>query len=167
MGQRGRGGVRGVAQAGQLNAAFHGDAGRGQGLAEDALGLGLGQEQQERVGGVLQPEVEHRHRHYPAGDVHAQLHSPVPAGNQLIGDTKAGQNLQGPRLDRQRPGLMHPVQATVDKPGPDAEGGQLRREGQPGRPGADHEHVDQLAGHDATLRPAAGADTPRRSGHGQ
>ena len=39
--QRGRGGVRGVAQADKFNAAFHGDAGRGQVLAEDPFGLGL------------------------------------------------------------------------------------------------------------------------------
>ena len=51
--QRGRGGVPGVAQAGQLNAALHEDTGRRQMLAEDTFGLGLGQEQQERVGGVL------------------------------------------------------------------------------------------------------------------
>jgi hypothetical protein len=74
--QRGRGGIRGDAQAGQFNAALHRDAGRGQVLAEDAFGLGLGQEQQEWVGGVIQAKVEHRHRQYPAGDVHAQLHSP-------------------------------------------------------------------------------------------
>ena len=159
--QCGRGGIRGVAQVGQFNAPFHGHVGRGQVLAEDAFGLGLGQEQQERVGGVIQAEVEHWHRQYPAGDVHAQLHSPVPGGNQLVGDTKSGQNLQGARLDRQRAGLMHPVQPTVDQAGPNAEGGQLRSEGQPSRPGTDHEHVGQLAGHDATLRLATGADTPK------
>ncbi len=65
--QRGHGGVGGVAQAGQFNAAFHVDADRGQVLAEDALGLGLGQEQQVRIGGVSQAEVEQRHRKYPAG----------------------------------------------------------------------------------------------------
>jgi hypothetical protein len=81
----------------------------------------------------------------------------VPASNQLAGDTEAGQNLQGARLDRQRAGLVHPVQATVDKAGPDTESGQLRSEGQPSRPSADHEHVDQPAGHDATLRLATGA----------
>ena len=120
MAQRGRGGVRGVAQADKFNAAFHGDAGRGQVLAEDAFGLGLGQEQQERVGGVIQAEVEHWHRQYPAGDVHAQLHSPVSASDQLVSDAEAGQNLQSARLDRQRAGLVHPVQATVDEAGPDA-----------------------------------------------
>jgi Domain of unknown function (DUF1330) len=126
-------------------------------LAEDAFGLGLGQEQQEWVGGVIQAQIEHRHCQSPAGDVHAQLHSPVSAGDQLVGDTETRQNLQGARLDGQRAGLVHPVQATVDEAGPDTEGGQLRSEGQPSRPGADHEHVDQPACHDATLRFATGA----------
>jgi hypothetical protein len=163
--QRGRGGVPGVAQADQFNATLHADAGRRQMLAEDTFGLGLGQEQQERVGGVLQAEVEHRHRQHPAGDVHAQLHSPVSAGDQLVGDTQPGQNLQGARLDRQRAGLVRPVQATVDEAGPDTECGQLRSQCQPSRSGAHHKHVDQPAGHDATLRLAADVGaTARPSG---
>ena len=96
----------------------------------------------------------------PAGDVHAQLHSPVSASDQLVGDTEAGQNLQGARLDRQRAGLVHPVQATVDEAGPDTEGGQLRSEGQPSRPGTDHENLDQPASHDAddSGKASGGAD---------
>ena len=90
--------------------------------------------------------------------MHAQPHGPVSARDQLVSDTEADQNLQGARLDRQRAGLVHPVQATVDEAGPDTEGGQLRSEGQPTRPGTDHENLDQPAGHDATLRPATGAD---------
>ena len=76
--QRGRHAVPGVAQAGQFNAAPHGDTGRRQVPAEDALGLSLGQEQQERVGGVTEPQVEHRHRQHPAADVQAQLRSRFP-----------------------------------------------------------------------------------------
>src|SRR5262249_40732096 len=85
----------------------------------------------------------------------------VPAGIEVIGEAGAGQTLQGAGLDRERAGLVHPVQATVDEAGPDAEGGQLSSEGQPSRPGADHEHVDQPAGHDATL------DALRCKGHCQ
>ena len=53
--------------------------------------------------------------------------------------------------------VVHPVQATVDEAGPDTESGRLRSESEPSRPGADHEHVDQPAGHDVTLRFATGA----------
>jgi len=83
----------------------------------------------------------------------------APARDQLAGDTQASQNLQGARLDRQRAGLVYPVWAPVDEAGPDTEGGQLHSEGQPSRPGTDHEHVDQPPGHNPALRSATSAGT--------
>ncbi len=99
----------------------------------------------------------------------AQSHGRVSAGDQLVGDTKASENLQSARLDRQRAGLVDPVQAAVDETRPDAGGGQLRGEGQPGRSGADHEHLGQAAGHDVTVPfvgpgAAARADRAARPG---
>jgi hypothetical protein len=104
-------------QLGQLDTALETDAGSGEVVAEDAFGFGLGQEQQVRVGGVGQAEVEQGHRHLAATGVQAQLHGPVAAFDELVGDAESGENFQRARLDGQGSGLVDPVVGAVDERG--------------------------------------------------
>jgi hypothetical protein len=85
----------------QLGAALDQDAVAGQMLAEDALGLGLGEEQQVRVGGVGDAEVEQPQGDGAAGQVRPELDSRVAVVEQLAGHAVPGEDFQGAWLDGQ------------------------------------------------------------------
>jgi len=131
--------------AGQLHAPLDGDATRGQVLAEHGFGLGLGEEQQERVGGVVQADVEQPQRHRVAAGVHLQVDGVVAPFDQGLGDAEAAEDLEGARLDGQRARLVHAVVLAVDDPGAGAVGVELRGQRQAGGAGTDDEHVELLA----------------------
>jgi hypothetical protein len=104
------------AEAGQLDAPLDPRAPGGQAVAEDRFGLGLGHEQQEREGGVGQAEPEQPHPDGPAAGMQPEPHGVVAAGQQLPGHPQPAQDLQGPWLDGQGPGLVHPVRLAVHDP---------------------------------------------------
>jgi len=54
----------------QLDASLHLEALRGEVLGEDGLGLGLGDEEEERVSGVLETDVEESHPYDSPAEVH-------------------------------------------------------------------------------------------------
>ncbi len=61
MGDGGAHVVGALVEVGQLDAALDRGAGAGEVVVEDRLGGGLGQEEQERVGGVVEADVEQGH----------------------------------------------------------------------------------------------------------
>jgi len=95
--QRGDDGIRGGAQVYKFGGPLDGDVERTEVVAKDSFGLRLGQEQQVRVGGVVEAEVEQRHRQLSAASVHAQLHGRVAVGDQHLGHRLV-----------ERPRLAHP-----------------------------------------------------------
>ena len=87
----------------QLDAALDRHPSQVEVLAEDAFGLGLGQEQQERVGGVGDADVEQPQGGHPTSNVDPQLHGPVAERQQRRSDPKGGEDFEGAGLDGQRP----------------------------------------------------------------
>jgi hypothetical protein len=68
----------------ELDAPLDVDAAGSQVLVEHGLGLGLGDEEQERVGGVLEADVEEPCPQGPLAEVHVQLNRIVPALDELL-----------------------------------------------------------------------------------
>ena len=89
---------------------------RGEVGTEDLLGDGLREEQQVGIGGVLEPELEQVHLDRASREVHHQVSTAVTSRDELGAHAEAGEHLQGPRLDRQRARLVHPVREPVDEP---------------------------------------------------
>jgi len=114
-------------------------------LVEDRLGLGLGQEQQERVGGVVQADVEQRKLRGTGAGVQLHAHGGVAAFDEGVGQAEAGENFEGAGLYGQGAGLMHLVGLAVDDPEPGPERLELGGEGQPGGSGADDEQGHWVA----------------------
>ena len=135
-------GVRVGVEADQFHAPLDPDAAAGEVVDQDLLGVGLGDEQQERIGGVVKAEVEQPDADDAAASVEVDPDRVVAPRDQLLGNPEAAQDLQGPRLDGQRARLLHPVQLPID----DANGRPERRElggqGEPGRPGPDDQDVE-------------------------
>jgi hypothetical protein len=123
-------------------------------LLQDAFGFGLGQEQEERVGGVGDADVEQPHGDRPPAQVHPQLNGRVSGCDHLCADPQSGQHLQCARLDRECSRLVRTVELPIYEPEPRAERSQLRRQGQSGGSGADHQHVNRSG--DLTLCGLAG-----------
>jgi hypothetical protein len=71
-------------------------------VAEHLFGLGLGDEQQEWVGGVVQAEPEQPDADDAAAGVELDPERVVAPLDQLVGQPQAAQDLQGARLDAQR-----------------------------------------------------------------
>jgi hypothetical protein len=126
----------------QIHAALHLDAPFGQVLVQHRFGLGLRDEEQERVGGVLEPDVEQPDRHDPLAEVQPQLHGVVAALDQLLGDLERPQDLERARLHGKRTRLVHAVELAIDDSDAGAERVQLRGERQPGRTGANDQNTE-------------------------
>ena len=89
-------------EADQLHPTLDPDAAGGQVLNEHLFGVGLGDEQQERVGGVGQPEPEQPDPDDAGASVELDPDRVVATLQQLLGDAEPPQHLQGAWLDRQR-----------------------------------------------------------------
>ncbi len=114
-------------------------------VEQHLFGLGLGDKQQERVGGIGQPQAEQPHSGGAAASVELDPERVVAARDQLLGHPEAAQDLQGAWLDSQRPRLVDAVGLPVDDPTGRPERPQLGGQGQAGRPGADDQHVKRVA----------------------
>ena len=73
-------------EADELDAALDRDASCREMFVQDRLRLGLGDEEEEREGGVLEADVEEPHANDAFADVHAQLERAVAALDQSLGD---------------------------------------------------------------------------------
>jgi hypothetical protein len=100
-------------------------------LVQHRFRLGLQNEEQERVGRALEPDVEEANRHHPLVEVQPQLHGVVAPLDQLLGDPERPQQLKRARLHGKRPRLVHTVELAVDDPDAGAERVQLGGERQP------------------------------------
>jgi hypothetical protein len=95
--------VRVGVEADQFHAPLDWDPTGGQVVAEDLLGLGLGDEQQEWIGGVVQAEAEQPDADDAAAGVELDPDRVVAPRDQFLGDPQPAQDLQGAWLDSQRP----------------------------------------------------------------
>jgi hypothetical protein len=100
--QGGGDGVGVGVEADHLHAPLHRDAATGQVVSQDLFGLGLGDEQQERVGGVVQAEPEQSDADDATAGVDLDPDRVVAPRDQVLGDPQPSQDLQGARLDSQR-----------------------------------------------------------------
>jgi hypothetical protein len=112
-------------------------------VAQDPFGLGLGEKQQERVGGVGKTQVEQPYRDHPMWQVHPQLDGLAAVVEQGRGDAKVGEHFQGAGLDRRRYGFVDPVGLAVDDAHPGAGGGQVGRHGESGWSGTHDQDLDR------------------------
>jgi hypothetical protein len=90
-------------EAHQLHAPLHRDAAAGQVVAEDLFGLGLADEQQERIRRVIQAQPKQPDPDDTAAGVELDPDRIVAPRDQLVGQPQAAEDLQGPRLNSQRP----------------------------------------------------------------
>ncbi len=121
----------------QLHAPLHPIPAGGQVVVQRPLGLCLGDEQQEGVGGVGQPETEQPHPDDAAAGVELHPDRVVAALEQLLGDTQPAQHLQGAWLDAQRARFVDAIGLAVDDAAGRIERPELGGEGEAGRSGAD------------------------------
>ena len=68
-------------------------------VSQDLFGLGLGDEQQERIGGVVQAEPEQPDADHAAAGMELDPDRVVAPPDQLLGQPQPAQDLQGARLD--------------------------------------------------------------------
>ena len=131
-------------KGGQFHASLRRGAAAGQVAAQDLFGLGLGDEQQERIRGVVQAEPEQPDADDTAAGVELDPDRVVAPPDQFLGDPQPAQNLQGARLDSQRTRLVHPVQLPVDDADGRPQRPQLGGQGEAGRSGADDQDVERV-----------------------
>jgi len=110
----------------QLQAPLDLDAAGSQVLIQHRLGLRLRDEQQERVRGVLEPDVEEPRAHQLPPGMHLQLHRVVATLDQPLRDAEAPQNLKRPWQHDQRTRLVHAIELTIDDPDRGTERVELR-----------------------------------------
>ena len=127
------------------HAPLHSDAAAGQVVSQHLFGLGLGDQQQERICGVVQAEPEQPDADDAAAGVELDPDRVVAPRDQVLGQPQPAQDLQGARLDAQRARLVHPVQLPVDDANPCSERLELGGQGQAGRPGPNDQDVEQVA----------------------
>jgi hypothetical protein len=132
--------VRAGLELDELDASLDRHTARSQVLVQDRLGLCLGDEEQERIGGVLEPDVEEPDCDDSLAGVNLHLRGVVPPLDQRLRDPEPTQHLERARL-RERARFVHAIELPVDDPDASAERVELGREREPGRPGANDEHV--------------------------
>jgi hypothetical protein len=111
-------------------------------LGENLLRHGLGEEEQEGVGSVLEPDVEQAHPDTACARVEHDAHVRVPQLHESLAHPEGREHLERAGLDRQRTGLVSAIPRPVDDPEPHAEGRELSGQRQAGGPGSDDEDVD-------------------------
>jgi hypothetical protein len=89
-------------EADQLHAPLDQDPTGGQLVAEHLFGLGLGDQQQEGIGGVVQAETNQPDTDDAAAGMQLGPDRVVAPPDQLPGQPQPAQDLQGTRLDSQR-----------------------------------------------------------------
>jgi hypothetical protein len=148
-------------EADQLHTPLDQDPTAGQMVAEDLFGLGLGDQQQERIGAVVQAETKQPDADDAAAGMELDPDRVVAPPDQLVGQPQPAQDLQGARLDTQRARLLHPVQLPVDDANRRPQRPQLGGQGEAGRPGPDHQNVEQLTAGRRHDRPGGGGSRRR------
>ena len=129
----------------QLHPPLDVDAVAGQVAVQHRLCLGLGDEQQEGIGGVVEAEPEQPHPDGAVAGVELDPDRVVAARQQLLGHTQPAQHLKGARLDGQRSRFVDAVGLPVDDAGAGPERLELGGQREAGRPGADDQYVKPLA----------------------
>jgi hypothetical protein len=126
----------------KFDATLDDDTARFEMCGQHGLGFGLGHEQDEWKAGVLAADVPQVDgRRLTAIDVQQQARRRPTAAGELFTQSQRLENLEAPRLNRQRARLTGTVVSLFDNPEPNAKPCELGRERQPRRPGAHHEHV--------------------------
>ena len=126
-------------QAGELGPVLHHAAQFGDPRAEQPLGLVLREVQQEAEPRPAAREVQADQA--PALGVEPHVPHHLAVLDEPLGQAHHVEDLQRAGVDADRPGLQgHPV-ALVDDAGADPAGQQFRGEHQPGRAGADDQHL--------------------------
>ena len=134
-------------RAHQRHAPFDGRTAPLEMLAEQRLGLRLRDEQDERKPRVLGGEpTELDVRGGPAVEVKGEARARVSAGHQRLAEPEGLQDLERPRLHRQRPGLVGGGRRPIDDPKAHPERAELGGEREPGRSRADDQDVDRVVG---------------------
>ena len=113
-------------------------------VTEHLFGVGLGDEQQERIGGVVQAEPEQPDPDDAAASVELDPDRVVAPLEQLLGNAQPAQDLQGAWLDGQRARLVHAVELPVDDAARRPHRLQLGGEGEAGRSGTDDQDVEPV-----------------------
>jgi hypothetical protein len=137
-------------EADELDAALDRHSARREMLVQDRLCLGLRDEEQEREGSVLEPDVEEAHAHDPVAEVHTQLDGVVASLDQGLCDPEPPQHLERARLHRERARLVHTVELTIDDPDASPELVQPGGERETRRAGAD-DHDVRRCGHGCSI----------------
>jgi hypothetical protein len=130
-------------RAHQLDASFDSRAASLEVLAEQCLGLRLRHEKDERKARVFRREATQLDaRGRSAVEVQGEAGARVSAGDQHLAETEGLQDLERPRLHRERSRLVSGRRGAIDDPKAHAEGAELRGQREPRRPGPDDQHVD-------------------------
>ena len=115
----------------ELDAALHGHAAVGQVFHQDPLGLGLGDEQDERIARIDRTEPAQCRRGGPPGvEVKHQSSAGVSASEERIREPETVEDLESPGLDRERARFVSPIRRAIDDPKRRPESAELGREGQ-------------------------------------
>ena len=106
----------------QLHASLDGRTAPLDMFAEQRFGLRLRDEEDERKSRVLRREsAELDVRRGPAVEMKGETGARVSAGHQRLAEPEALEDLERPRLHRQRSGLMGSGRRAIDDPKGDAE----------------------------------------------
>jgi hypothetical protein len=89
----------------------------------------LAQDEQKRIGRIVEVETRERHRDLAVAEVQLHPGGLVAAIQQRLGDRDRPQHLEGAWLDDQGSGRTARYAASIDNPDRAAEGGQLGGEG--------------------------------------
>jgi hypothetical protein len=135
-------------------------------VKQHLLGLSLGEEQQEGVGGVGQAEAEHPDPDGAVAGVELDPDRVVATRDQFPRHAQPAQHLQGARLDGQRTRLVDAVELTVNDAHRRTKRPQLGGQGEPGRPGPDDQDVQLLARRNHDVRLARMATRMKNSSSG-
>ena len=131
-------------EADQLHAPLHQDAAAGQVVAQHLFGLGLGDEQQERIGGVVQAEPEQPDADDAAAGVELDPDRVVAPLDQLLGQPQPRRTSRvrgwtpNARLVHLGPAAGRRCERRPERP-------QLGGQGEAGRSGPDDQDVEQVA----------------------
>ena len=141
----GRGdGIAAGGQAGELGSLLDHAAQFGDPGAQQPLGLVLRQVEQEPEPRAAARELQADQA--PAPGVEAEVAHHLAALGEALGQAHHVEDLQRAGVDADRPALQrHPV-ALIDDAGPDPAGEQFRGQHEPGRAGADDQHLAVRAG---------------------
>jgi hypothetical protein len=114
-----------VAVGQQLGSPLHRQSPASQVRDQRRFDLRLAQDEQKRIGRIVEVEARERHRDLAVAEVQLHLGGVVAAIEQRLGDGDRPQHLQGAWLDDQGSGRTARYAASIDNPDRGAEGSQL------------------------------------------